>query len=97
MLLTVYKVSYPLDVILYQQSLPEIEKSYLYSKTLKADKEANINNTIEFEELGLYYLEFQSIDSKKNYYEEVLVTETNFIATYDGDKFFLLKYTTLTH
>lgn len=64
-------------------------------KTLKADKEANINNTIEFEELGLYYLEFQSIDSK-NYYEEVLVTETNFIATYDGDKF-LLKYTTLTH
>ncbi|HHV00844.1 MAG TPA: hypothetical protein GXX68_01460 [Defluviitoga tunisiensis] len=46
-LLTVYKVSYPLDVILYQQSLPEIEKSYLYSKTLKADKEANIN-TLKF-------------------------------------------------
>lgn len=95
-LLTVYKVSYPLDVILYQQSLPEIEKSYLYSKTLKADKEGNINNTIEFEELGLYYLEFQSIDSKKNYYEEVLVTETNFIATYDGDEFFIKIYNTNT-
>jgi len=91
-LMNVYKAAYPLDVILYQQSLPELEKSFLYSKTLKADKNGYIDETIEFEELGLYFLEFQSSDSKKYSYEEVLVTNTNLIATYDGDELFIKIY-----
>ena len=86
----VYKIDYPIDVIVNHRTLEEAEKTFLFSKTIRSNSNGEISEKFVLKDLGLYFFEFQGNQDKS--FEEVLVTDTDFIFTYDGEKLYIKVY-----